>query len=272
MRQVVEVAHGNAVHFQALSSKGTMPDEEARQRAAAAIQALRYSGNEYIWINDMHPRMVMHPIRPELNGQDLSGNKDPNGLALFMEFVRTVKAQGAGFVPYMWPKAGSDTPVEKTSYVKGFEPWGWVIGSGVYIDTVNAAIWQRALGFGAVALVLGVALLVLGTLVSRNLLRQLGGEPDYARSIARSIAQGDLAVAVKTRPGDESSLMLDIQAMRDSLHRIVQRVRSGTEHIASASQQIAAGNHDLSSRTESQASALEQTAASMEEMTWRSQI
>ena len=140
MRQVVEVAHGIAVHFQALSSKGTMPDEEARQRAAAAIQALRYSGNEYIWINDMHPRMVKHPIRPELNGQDLSGNKDPNGLALFVEFVRTVKAQGAGFVPYMWPKAGSDTPVEKASYVKGFEPWGWVIGSGVYIDTVNAAI------------------------------------------------------------------------------------------------------------------------------------
>ena len=184
-----------------------------------------------------------------------------------MEFVRTVKAQGAGFVPYMWPKAGSDTPVEKTSYVKGFEPWGWVIGSGVYIDTVNAAIWQRALGFGVVALVLGAALLVLGTLVSRNLLRQLGGEPDYARSIARSIAQGDLAVAVTTRPGDQSSLMLDIQAMQGNLHRIVQRVRSGTEHIASASQQIAAGNHDLSSRTESQASALEQTAASMEEMT-----
>ena len=108
---------------------------------------------------------------------------------------------------------------------------------------------------------------MVGTLISRNLLRQLGGEPDYARHIARSIAQGDLAVAVKTRPGDESSLMLDIQSMRDSLHRIVQRVRSGTEHIASASQQIAAGNSNLSGRTESQASALEQTAASMEEMT-----
>ena len=267
VRQVVEVAHGIAVHFHALSSKGAMPDEEARQRAAAAIQALRYSGSEYIWINDMHPRMVMHPIKPEMNGQDLTANKDANGQPLFVDFVRTVKAQGAGFVPYMWPKAGSDTPVEKTSYVKGFEPWGWVIGSGVYIDTVNATIWQRALGFGAVALVLAVALLVLGTLVARNLLRQLGGEPDYARSIARSIAQGDLAVAVATRPGDQSSLMLDIQAMRDSLHRIVQRVRNGTEHIASASQQIAAGNHDLSSRTESQASALEQTAASMEQMT-----
>ncbi|GKS99913.1 cache domain-containing protein [Acidovorax sp. SUPP3434] len=267
VRQVVEAAHGIATHFHDLSTKGGLSDEEARKRAAAAIQALRYSGNEYVWINDMHPRMVMHPVRPELNGKDLTDNKDPNGKPLFMEFVRTVQASGAGFVPYLWPKPGSEAPVEKTSYVKGFAPWGWVIGSGVYIDTVNAAIWQRALGFGLVAALLGAALLVIGTLISRNLLRQLGGEPGYARTIARSISEGDLSVAVDTRQGDHSSLLLDMQAMRDSLHRIVQRVRDGTEHIAGASQQIAAGNHDLSARTESQASALEQTAASMEEMT-----
>lgn len=124
VRQVVESAHGIATHFHDLSTKGGMPDDEARKRAAAAIQAVRYSGNEYVWINDMHPRMVMHPIRPELNGQDLTANKDPNGKQLFVEFVRTVQASGAGFVPYLWPKAGSDTPVEKTSYVKGFAPLG----------------------------------------------------------------------------------------------------------------------------------------------------
>ena len=267
VRQVVEAAHGIATHFHGLSQQGAMPDDEARKRAAAAIGALRYSGNEYIWINDMHPRMVMHPIHPELNGQDLTANKDSNGKQLFVEFVRTVQASGAGFVPYLWPKAGSDTPVEKTSYVKGLAPWGWVIGSGVYIDTVNAAIWQRALGFGAVALGLGAVLLVIGTLISRNLLRQLGGEPEYARSIARSISEGNLSVAVHTRAGDKASLLLDMQTMQSSLHQIVQRVRDGTEHIASASEQIAAGNHNLSARTESQASALEQTAASMEEMT-----
>jgi len=267
VRQVVESAHGIATHFHDLSTKGGMPEDEARKRAAAAIQAVRYSGNEYVWINDMHPRMVMHPIRPELNGQDLTANKDPNGKQLFVEFVRTVQASGAGFVPYLWPKAGSDTPVEKTSYVKGFAPWGWVIGSGVYIDTVDTAIWQRATRFGLLALLLGAALLVIGTLIARNLIRQLGGEPDYARSIARNISEGNLAVAVATRAGDQSSLMRDMQAMQDNLHRIVQKVRNGTEHIASASQQIAAGNHDLSARTESQASALEQTAASMEEMT-----
>ena len=267
VRQVLEAAHGIATHFYDLSTKGAMPEDEARKRAAAAIEAIRYGGSEYVWINDMHPRMVMHPVRPDLNGQDLTANKDPNGKQLFVDFVRTVQANGAGFVPYLWPKAGSDKPVEKTSYVKGFAPWGWVIGSGVYVDTVDAAIWKRAMGFGALALALGVVLLVIGTLISRNLLRQLGGEPDYARTIARGISEGDLSLDVTTRQGDQSSLLLDMQGMRDSLHRIVQRVRDGTEHIANASQEIAQGNHDLSGRTESQASALEQTAASMEEMT-----
>ena len=142
-----------------------------------------------------------------------------------------------------------------------------MIGSGVYIDTVDTAIWKRAQGFGLLALLLGAVLLAVGMLISRNLLLQLGGEPSYARRIARSIAQGDLAVPVATQAGDQDSLMFDIRSMRDSLHHIVEQVRDGTEHIASASQQIAAGNHDLSARTEQQASALEETATSMEQMT-----
>ena len=267
VRQVVEAAHSTAAHFHALAQKGEMTDAQAQKSAIAALEAIRYSGKEYVWINDMQVVMVMHPIRPELNGKNLSLNKDPNGKPLFTEFVRTVEASGAGFVPYLWPKPGSETPVEKTSYVKGFAPWGWVIGSGVYIDTVDAAIWKRAQGFGLLALLLGAVLLAVGMLISRNLLLQLGGEPSYARRIARSIAQGDLAVPVATQAGDQDSLMFDIRSMRDSLHHIVEQVRDGTEHIASASQQIAAGNHDLSARTEQQASALEETATSMEQMT-----
>ncbi len=267
VRQVVEAAHSTVKHFHALAQKGEMTDAQAQKSAIAALEAIRYSGKEYVWINDMQVVMVMHPIRPELNGKNLSLNKDPNGKPLFTEFVRTVEASGAGFVPYLWPKPGSENPVEKTSYVTGFAPWGWVIGSGVYIDTVDAAIWKRAQGFGLLALLLGAVLLAVGMLISRNLLLQLGGEPSYARRIARSIAQGDLAVQVATEPGDQDSLMFDIRSMRDSLHHIVEQVRDGTEHIASASQQIAAGNHDLSARTEQQASALEETATSMEQMT-----
>ena len=96
VRQTVEIAHGLLVHFHAQVSKGKLSEAEGKQLAMAAIKALRYSGNEYFWINDMHPRMVMHAIKPELDGKDLSENKDPTGTLLFLEFVNTVKTSGGG--------------------------------------------------------------------------------------------------------------------------------------------------------------------------------
>ena len=107
----------------------------------------------------------------------------------------------------------------------------------------------------------------LGMLITRNLTRQLGGEPKDAANIATLIAGGDLNVAIATRAGDKSSMMFAMKQMRDSLASIVGQVRSGTDTIATASAQVAAGSLDLSSRTEQQASSLEETASSMEELT-----
>ncbi len=266
VRQTVETAHGLAVHFHGLATQGKMSDEQARGLALEAIRSLRYSGTEYFWVNDMQPVMVMHPIKPDLEGKDLKGNKDPTGKHLFVEFVDTVKKSGAGYVSYMWPKPGSEAPVQKVSYVKGFAPWGWVIGSGVYVDNVTATIWDRALMMGLSSLALAVLLLVAGLVVARSILRQLGGEPSHASAITDRIAQGDLSVDIDLKPGDTHSLLHGLRAMRDNMAGIVGRVRQGSESVALASNEIAQGNHDLSARTESQASALEQTAASMEEL------
>jgi methyl-accepting chemotaxis protein len=266
VRQTVEVAHGLLTHFQDQVSKGKLSEEEGKQRALAAIRALRYSGSEYFWINDMHPRMVMHAIKPELEGKDLSENKDPTGKRLFVEFVDTVKAGGAGFVFYMWPKPGSEQPVQKVSYVKGFAPWGWIVGSGVYVDTVNAAIAERAIGMSVGSLLLAAVLLTIGLVVARSLLRELGGEPAYATGITQRIAAGDLSANIVLKPNDRSSLLHAIKSMRDSFSGIVVRVREGSESVATASTQIAQGNLDLSQRTEEQASSLEETAASMEQL------
>ena len=148
VRQAVEVAHALVTHFHGQVAQGRMDDAHAREAALVAVRGLRYSGSEYFWINDMHPRMVMHPMRPELEGQDLSDNRDPEGKRLFVAFVDQVKAEGGGFVNYLWPKPGQNAPVPKVSYVKGFEPWGWVIGSGVYVDNVNAAVWSRTVEVG----------------------------------------------------------------------------------------------------------------------------
>lgn len=142
-RHLVESAYGVLVHFRALQLGGELTEDQAKRATIETIRGMRYGGSEYFWINDLQPRMVMHPMMPELDGKNLSSFKDPNGKRLFVAFVDTVKKNGAGFVDYLWPKPGFTQPVPKISYVKGFTPWGWVIGSGIYIDDVNRIFWER---------------------------------------------------------------------------------------------------------------------------------
>ncbi|MDC8758897.1 methyl-accepting chemotaxis protein [Janthinobacterium fluminis] len=136
--------------------------------------------------------------------------------------------------------------------------------SALEAGRTHAGARAAMLGFGLLALLTSI---IAALWVSRSLLRQLGGEPDYAAEIAGRIAGGDLAVHIETARHDQSSLLFAMRAMRDSLANIVGQVHAGTATIAAASRQIASGNLDLSSRTEEQASSLEETASSMEELT-----
>ena len=265
VRQEVETVYGLLAHFQELVAKGGLPEADAKRSALEAIKALRYSGNEYFWINDMQPNMIMHPTKPELDGTNLSGNKDPTGKLLFVEMVNTVKANGAGFVPYMWPKPGQQEPVPKISYVKGFAPWGWIVGSGVYVDTVNAVFLSRLIEFSLGALVLSGILVGFSLLIARSITRPL----NQAVKVAKTVAAGDLTSRIEVQQSNDETgqLLHALREMNERLVRLVGEVRSGADTIATASGQIASGNMDLSSRTESQASALEETASSMEELT-----
>jgi methyl-accepting chemotaxis protein len=196
------------------------PEDLARKTAAARIAKLRYGNGDYFWINDLGPRMIMHPLKPELNGQDLTENKDPNGKRLFVEFANVVKSQGSGFVEYQWPKPGKDTPQPKLSYVTGFEPWSWVIGTGVYIDDLQAQLWDSARNVVIVALViialLGTVTLIIARKMSKALVAMTSaviklGQGDFSIELpgldrgdelgdmARSIEQFKLKAAEKAR-------------------------------------------------------------------------
>jgi len=123
--------------------KGLLSREEARQKAIEHLRHLRYGpeNKDYFWINDMHPHMIMHPFRPDLEGHDISDYADPAGKRLFSEFVKVVKKSGSGFVDYQWQwKDDPDNIVPKISYVKAFEPWGWITGTGVYIEDIREEI------------------------------------------------------------------------------------------------------------------------------------
>lgn len=130
---------------------GLGPLEARQARALELIKNLRYGpeNKDYFWINDTHPKMVMHPYKPEMNGSDLSDYKDPDGKQLFVEGVKVCNAAGAGFVTYRWPLYGSDKPVPKVSYVHLYKPWGWIIGTGVYLDHTNPGLLARADEFAA---------------------------------------------------------------------------------------------------------------------------
>lgn len=139
---------------------------EAQITAASRIQYLRYGeeNKDYFWITDMRPFMVMHPFREDLNGKDLSDFKDPHGKRLFVEFVETVKKSDHGYVDYMWQwKDDSLHIVPKLSYVRLFEPWGWVIGTGIYIEDVQKEInaLTRRLLWISIGITLVIALLLL---------------------------------------------------------------------------------------------------------------
>lgn len=123
---------------------GLMSHEQAKLQAIKHLKQLRYGPEQedYFWINDMTPNMIMHPYRLDLEGKDISDFKDLAGKRLFMAMVNTVKEKDAGFVDYLWQwKGDSKKIVPKISYVKGFSPWGWIIGTGIYVEDVSQEIW-----------------------------------------------------------------------------------------------------------------------------------
>jgi PAS domain S-box-containing protein len=144
---------------------GLLTREEAQAMAIKRIEALRYGpeGKDYFWIQDFYPRMIMHPYRTDLNGQELLSFTDPRGVRIFVEFAALVEREGEGYIDYVWQ--WNDDPLRlepKESYVKGFEPWRWIIGTGIYIDDVyqeiariEQSLIHTALGIsGAIVLLL----------------------------------------------------------------------------------------------------------------------
>lgn len=145
IRELTQAAWSELAGLHEQEQRGILSREAAQQAAIARIQRLRYGDDakDYFWITDTHPRMVMHPYRPELNGQDLSAYADPTGKKLFVEFVQLVRAQGDGYTDYLWQwKDDEHRVAPKLSYVKGFPPWGWIVGTGVYLEDVRAEIAQ----------------------------------------------------------------------------------------------------------------------------------
>ena len=192
LRHVAEVALGIVKEEYGAAQKKEATEADARKRALARVAALRYGHNDYFFMMDMQGRLLMNPVSEKLVGQVLGDFKDETGKAFFAEMMDKVRASGSGYVDYYWPKVGSEKAQPKLSYVEGFAPWGWVIGTGVYIDDLEAQKWtatKRSLMILAVILPLVLA-------VSAFVARRIAQPLHHLATAMKEIAGGRLDAAV----------------------------------------------------------------------------
>ncbi|MGU5661155.1 methyl-accepting chemotaxis protein [Aeromonas sanarellii] len=265
-RAQVETAYSLVAGLEARVRKGELDEARAKAEALALLKGLRYGNDDYFWINDSHPTMVMHPMKPELDGKDLSGVEDKQGLRLFVAFADLAKTQGAGEVAYYWPKPGVDEPVRKISYVKRFAPWDWVIGTGVYVDDVEAQyreVLHTLLGIG---LALALLLFAVVGLIVRSIVVPLSQSVSALGNIARG--EGDLRVRLPESGRDElSQLSVNFNLFAGQMAQLVAR----RQQIATQNREQAHQLERIVDRTGTIVTGQEQdtlrVASAMEQMT-----
>ncbi|MEJ5357128.1 MAG: methyl-accepting chemotaxis protein [Desulfobacterales bacterium] len=245
--------------IEAVTADPALSAEEKGQRAAALVKALRYGpeNKDYFWINDLHPRMVMHPYKPELDGRDLTDHQDPAGKRLFVEFARVGRQSGEGFVDYLWPKYGADRPQPKLSYVKLVRDRGWVVGTGLYIDDLEALVEARRKE-------LAQRLQGEAELMKAEIDAAMRETHDKIRSVLAWIVGLSLAFLTAALA---VSFVFTRRSITRPLSRIVSGLNEGADHVASASGQISSSSRQLAEGASEQAASLEETSASLEEIT-----
>ncbi len=240
LKHIVETAHAVLQSYERGAREGRMSQEVARRQAAEAIRLLHYGELEYFWIHDLSqpvPHMVMHPTVPSLEGKALAdahferatsmrsglGSYRPlAGTNLFVAMNQAIEPTGDGFVTYDWPKplatgGVTEQRFPKLSYVKRFDAWGWVVGSGIYIDDLDAIYWHdvqfRLLKAGLWILLLGALVwFILRTVVQP--LRAFQGTIDSLRSHSTQVLEVPPA-----QPGELGQLSNSFARLVDDLRR-----------------------------------------------------
>ncbi len=272
IRQLVESAHGVLAHYARLEANGTLSRSSAQAAAMSSIRAMRYNGDNYFWINDdqVPARMLMHPIIPALEGQPLLGERynratavrtgttgpfvSTDGLTNLTEaFAAATAQQGHGYVTYMWernqqPDGAGGPALPKLSYVKRFDGWGWTVGSGIFVDDIDAIVYRQATWNLLILLGIGGALLLLAAVIARGITRPLQATMQTMREIAADPAGLSQRVPVDgpseiaELAGNFNAMLDHVQARDRALHehgeKLEQQVASRTASLLEANQRL----------------------------------
>ncbi len=238
-RNLVESVYGIIEYYAKQSDIGAITLEEAQNRTKEIIRNLRYGKNEYFWINDTRPFMLMHPIKTkELEGKNVSGLTDKKGKKLILEMVDICRKQGAGFVDYYWPKPGESELVLKISYVKLFPPWSWIIGSGIYTDDVAKDINKLVIVFSIIAAAIIAGALYLSFRMSKSISdpvnRVVQGVNEGAYQVAN--AASEVSATSQSLARNASTQAAFVEEASASLEELAAMSRKTTELTLGAEQ------------------------------------
>jgi methyl-accepting chemotaxis protein len=234
---LVESAHSLMQDFYQRGQSGELSNEQAKAQALTTLSKLRYETNNYFWVNDYQARMIMHPIKPALDGKDLSSFTDPNGKQIFTEMANIVKQSGEGFVPYHWPKPGSEEAVDKISFVKGFQPWQLMIGSGIYIDDVDRDFSKVAFLVAFTTLLILLPLLFIAALIARSISSPINATTKAMNNISEG--EGDLTQRLRTEGNDEvASLAFAFNTFMEKIQTTISDVSNANTELTQASHQL----------------------------------
>ncbi|QPL49539.1 methyl-accepting chemotaxis protein [Alteromonas sp. B31-7] len=262
-KHLVEVVHTLLGHY---ADRTDIDAQQAKSQALEAVKALRYDNSNYYWIQDATPSMVMHPIKPALDGRDLRTFKDGNGKAFFVEMAQTAKQKGEGFVDYVWPLPGEDTPTDKISYVKAFKPWGWTIGSGIYLTHLEEE-YAHLRNIIIIFCVISVALVILLIyIIGGRIVKPVQEIAERMKDIASG--EGDLTRSLPEKGQDEiTRLARYFNQYTDKMRQSLIGIRDNIAALTEQAEKVKSVSDDSNAQAHDQNENMLQVAAAMEQMT-----
>jgi len=271
IRAITQGAYNVVAYYQSQEAAGNLSRDEAQAHAKAAVRQIRFNGPDgksdyfYIWTPD--GISVMHALKPEWEGKPMGDQvKDGSGKLIIRELASLLQNQATTYMDTQFvKKAGDPTMYPKVLYAQKFPAWDWIIGTGVYIDEVDREFQQTLIYQGLLALVVLALIGSICYLVTRSVLKQIGGEPAAATAIMQQVADGNLHAAIgQTQPG---SLLHALSQMVLSLRQMLTEIRQDAETLASNSQAISSASSQLADTTGAQADATSSMAAAIEQLT-----
>ncbi|MFC3626442.1 methyl-accepting chemotaxis protein [Vogesella amnigena] len=268
VKNLTEVALSVVKSYEQRAASGELSEAEAKRQAAMVLNQARYSGAEYFFAFDRDWNWVVHGAKAAMIGKNLESIKDASGAPLKPIFVASLQQEaGKGTARYVWDKPGHDTPQPKVSYLATSEKWGWVVGTGIYLDDVQAEFMQQALLLALEILIAIVVVVALGAWLRRSVMQQLGAEPSVTREVVHRIAQGDLHVPIPVAKGGEESLLAAVADMQQHLRELVGGIADSSGNLSGMAADISSSAREVAHSSDRQSEAATQMAAAIEQLT-----